>query len=104
MYEFESFPIFFGCVDTPYEQDLYATMRWEIDPESGVIQLSRLIPLEILYQDQHLDGVGQIWAQYYQDFATYILEQKLTKIVEIGGGKGILAHNVLANDKDPYYN
>ena len=100
LYEFENFPLFCGCVDTPSEKDLSATMRWEIDPESGTIQLSRLIPSEILYQEQHLDGVGQTWAQYYQDFATYILDQKLAKIVEIGGGKGILAHKVLANDKD----
>jgi hypothetical protein len=87
LYEFENFPLFCGCVDTPSEKDLSATMRWEIDPESGTIQLSRLIPSEILYQEQHLDGVGQTWAQYYQDFATYILDQKLAKIVEIGGVK-----------------
>ena len=33
-----------------------------------------------------------------QDFA-YISEQKLTKIVEIGGGKVRLAHNVLENNE-----
>ena len=40
LYTFKDFPVFFGCVDTPIEDDLVADMGWYIDPESGVIQLT----------------------------------------------------------------
>ena len=100
LYKFENFPLFFGCVNTPKDEDLLADMCWEIDKASGVIQLSRLIPLHILYSEQHVDGVGKTWERYYSNFANYISKQNLHKVCEIGGGKGKLAKNVLQNDTD----
>lgn len=103
LFEIDNFPLFCGCVDTPLEEDLFGSMRWEIDPESGVIQLSQLVPLEILYSEQHLDGVGQTWARYYKEFAAYITKQYPTKVLEIGGGQGVLAQMTLANDKNMHW-
>ena len=79
LYKFKNFPLFFGCVDTPKDKDLLADMCWEIDKTSGVIQLSRLIPLHILYSEQHVDGVGKTWESYYSNFANYISKQNLHK-------------------------
>lgn len=31
LYKFKDFAVFFGCVDTPKDRDLFADMRWEID-------------------------------------------------------------------------
>ena len=100
LYKFKDFPLFFGCVDTSKDQDLLADMCWEIDRTCGIIQLSRLIPLDILYSEQHVDGVGKTWERYYSNFAKYISTQHLQKVCEIGGGKGKLAKNVLQNDTD----
>ncbi len=86
------FPIFFGCVDTPKESDLVADMTWGIDPTSGAIQLTRLVPLEILYQEQHVDGTGPTWEKYYDDFADYVIQNNPKRVLEIGGGSGQLAH------------
>lgn len=91
LYTFKDFPVFFGCVTHPVKQDLRAEMSWAICPETGVIQLDKLIPLKILYQEQHVDGTGPTWAQYYRDLADYIARQHPKDILEIGGGRGALA-------------
>lgn len=91
LYTFKDFPVFFGCVDHEQKNDLKADMSWAICPESGVIQLDKLIPLEVLYQEQHVDGTGPTWEQYYHDFADYIKKQPSKNILEIGGGAGKLA-------------
>ncbi len=90
LYTYPNFPVFFGCVDSPAAEDVRADMSWAIDPETGVIQLDQLIPLEILYQSQHVDGTGPTWKQYYQDLADYICAQQPTDVMEIGGGMGEL--------------
>lgn len=97
LYTFHQFPVFFGCVDHPMAQDIRADMRWMICPESGIIQLDQLIPLEILYQAQHVDATGQTWAAHNTEFADYINAQTGPKqrIMEIGGGAGKLAQLVL---------
>lgn len=94
LYVFENFPVFFGCVDSDMEDDLFADMVWAIDKDSGVIQLTKLIPLDVLYQEQHVDGCGPTWKQYYEDFANYLLRNKINSWFEIGGGMGELANLV----------
>lgn len=97
LYSMKNFPVFFGCVETPEEKDLFFDMDWSIDPETGVIQLNKLIPVDILYQMQHADGYGPTWHQYYIDFSSYIKKQAPNFVVEIGGGTGILA-KIATND------
>ncbi len=97
LYSFKDFPVFFGCVETPKSNDMVADMDWSIDPETGVVQLTKLIPLDILYQEQHVDGCGPTWQQYYKDFADYISKQKPETILEIGGGMGALADKAIEN-------
>ncbi len=99
LYSFKDFPVFFGCVDSPEANDLTADMDWAIDPETGTIQLTRLIPLEVLYQEQHVDGCGPTWKKYYEDLADYISKQKPKSVLEIGGGQGALAE--LVTNRDP---
>lgn len=91
LYTFKDFPVFFGCVDTDTKEDIRSDMRWTIDPETGVIQLDKLIPSEILYQAQHVDGTGQTWNQYYNDLSNFIKHEGGANILEIGGGQGRLA-------------
>ncbi len=95
LHTFENFPVFFGTVDHPSPEDLHAEMPWAIDPETGVIQLTKLIPLEILYSEQHVDGCGPTWKKYYEDFADYILARGPGSVAEIGGGSGLLARTAL---------
>jgi SAM-dependent methyltransferase len=94
IHKFENFPVFFGCTDLSKENDLVADMIWGIDSKCGAIQLTKLVPLEILYQEQHVDGTGATWNKYYEDFAKFIHYQNPNNVLEIGGGSGQLAQNV----------
>ena len=98
IHKFQNFPVFFGCTDSSKENDLVTDMIWGIDPKCGAIQLTKLVPLEILYQEQHVDGTGPTWNKYYEDFATFIEYQKPKNVLEIGGGSGQLAQNVTKNN------
>ena len=98
IHKFHNFPVFFGCTDLSKENDLVADMIWGIDPKCGAIQLTKLVPLEILYQEQHVDGTGPTWNKYYEDFSKFIEYQKPKNVLEIGGGSGQLAKNVTKNN------
>lgn len=92
------FPVFLGCTDKHPDQDLFADMKWYIDPETGIIQLTELIPPNILYQSQHVDGTGKVWEDYYNNFTEFILKQDPSKVLEIGGGQGRLAEKVVSKN------
>lgn len=100
LFLFKDFPVFFGCVSHDPKKDIKADMSWSICPESGVIQLDKLIPLEILYQSQHVDGTGPTWQQYYADFVNYLKEKSPKSILEIGGGAGALAEKFIESTED----
>ena len=103
LYTFKNFPVFMGCTNKPIENDLLADMNWEIDPDSGLIQLSKLIPLDILYMDQHMDATGKTWNDYNLALAKFIIENKVQNILEIGGGSGKLAKIILDLDNKLEY-
>lgn len=92
------FPVFFGCVDSKAEDDIFADMCWSIDKE-GVVQLSKLVPPEVLYQAQHVDGCGVTWEKYYLKFASFIYGHMGDNVLEIGGGQGRLAETVMSIKK-----
>ena len=92
LYKFEKFPVFMGCIKQPIERDISADMQWEISKGSGIIQLNPLLPLEILYPEEHGAGViGNMWMEHHQQFAKFIQEQSPKSVLEIGGGHGILS-------------
>lgn len=95
LYTFKDFPVFFGCTSEPKSKDITLDMVWEIDPETGIIQLSKLVPLDILYMEQHVDATGPTWDKYNHAFANYILEKRVGNVIEIGGGSGKIAKIVL---------
>lgn len=90
-----NYPVFFGCVDHLPGEDLYADMSWTICPQTGVIQLDKLVPPEILYQAQHMDGTGATWTEFYKNFAAYLKPKVGDQVIEIGGGNGKIAEEVV---------
>jgi 2-polyprenyl-3-methyl-5-hydroxy-6-metoxy-1,4-benzoquinol methylase len=100
LHTFKNFPVFFGCTSNPKEKDLTADMKWEIDPITGIIQLTELIPLDILYMEQHVDATGQTWSEYNNDFSEYVLKNKTGDVLEIGGGSGKIANIILSKDNN----
>lgn len=91
IYTFKDFPVFMGCTTEPPETDLRMDMSWAICPECGTIQLEKLVPLEILYQENHNEAVGGVWQEHHTQFAEFILEHGGENRLEIGGANGKVA-------------
>ena len=100
LYTHKNFPIFMGCTDKEIEKDLLVDMSWFIDPSCGFIQLTKLIPLDVLYMDQHMDATGATWARYNIALSEFIVKNFDGDILEIGGGSGKLANLILANSEN----
>lgn len=93
LYTFKDFPVFMGCVETPRDEDILADMIWDICKDTGFIQLRKLLPLEILYLNQHNDGVGSIWQNLYTTFAQFLYKYRPKNVLEIGGAHDHIARN-----------
>lgn len=100
LHTFPRFPVWMGCTDTPADADLRQDMRWVICEDCGTIQLAELIPLDILYAHSHNSGVvGGLWAKHHQAFADFVLRQSPQRVLEIGGGHGLLS--MLCHEQQP---
>lgn len=102
LYTFKDFPVFMGCVTSEKNEDLKSDMRWEISLDSGVIQLSSLIPIDIVYNQAHNSGlVGSVWMRHHTEFANFIIKRLPleAEVLEIGAQHGILADKILSESK-----
>ena len=48
-----NFPIFMGTVEHSNNDDMFEDMIWQIGKDTGMIQLKKLIPLDLLYESNH---------------------------------------------------
>jgi hypothetical protein len=75
LYTFKNFPVYMGCTDEPIDKDLKTDMIWCIGRSSGMIQLKKLVPLEVLYQKSHGAGeIGLLSHKFHKEFAHFIME------------------------------
>lgn len=90
--ELKGFPVFMGSVDSPASQDVTADMCWSISRKSGLVQLTKLIPLDILYSESHGSGdVGRLWDLHHKAFANFTADNATPQsVLEIGGAHGRL--------------
>lgn len=93
LYTFRDFPVFMGCTEKASSEDIKADMSFSICKDTGVIQLDKLLPLDLVYQSQHNDGIGKIWQDHYLAFSRFLDEFSPKKVLEIGG-----AHDFIAKD------
>lgn len=92
LHTFSEFPVFMGCLDQPREADLKEDMSWWISRETGLIQLKKLLPLDVLYPESHGSGaIGALWEKHHKDFASFLNKVSPSSVFEIGGAHGILA-------------
>lgn len=91
LYNFPNFPVFMGCLSQPENMDLKQDMSWWISRGSGLIQLKKLLPLDILYPESHGAGaVGALWEKHHRAFASFVNKTDPLSVLEIGGSHGIL--------------
>ena len=92
LHSLQHFPVFMGSVQHNKEEDLFAEMSWSISLDSGLIQLEKLLPLDVLYQSQTTtSAVGPLWIEHHKAFAEFIEKYASIGVLEIGGAHGILA-------------
>lgn len=103
LYTFKDFPVFLWCTEQKKSEDILADMCWSICPETWIIQLDKVLPLEILYQLPHNDGVWKTWENYYIAFAEYIKSQWVKNILEIWWGWWKVAKNFTKICEDSKY-
>ncbi|OGI17693.1 MAG: hypothetical protein A3J63_02785 [Candidatus Moranbacteria bacterium RIFCSPHIGHO2_02_FULL_40_12b] len=96
LYEFKKFPVFMGCVDNLDDKnDINVDMSFSICRDTGIIQLDELLPLDLIYQNQHNDGVGKIWQEHYVSFAKFLEKFNPKEVLEIGGANDFIANYYL---------
>ena len=97
---YEKFPVFIGCTDTPRAKDLLADMSFSICPDSGSIQLDRLIPLDVLYSEYHSEAIGGLWREHHEAFIAFFSKFAPKNVLEIGGSNCFMAERYLETAKD----
>jgi SAM-dependent methyltransferase len=97
VFEVPAFPIFNACTSAPKAQDIQADMIFDICKTCGCVQLRHLAPLSIVYGEAHSDGPGDLWANHYAQFASFISQRAEGLALEVGGGKGRVAQLCIAN-------
>lgn len=87
-----NFPVFMGTVLHDPTQDLRFDMAWSISADTGIIQLKKLLPLDVLYQSQTTtSAVGALWMEHHRSFADFVSQYTPIAVLELGGAHGILA-------------
>ncbi len=101
LYTLNNFPVFIGCTDHDRSEDLFFDMEWVISKSTGIIQLKKLLPLDLVYSGYHSEAVGGVWEKHHDKFADFITKHiEGTSIVEMGGSNGTLAERCLQRNNN----
>ena len=101
LHTIKNLAIYIGCTNKSQKKDIKEDMEVYISRSSGVIQLRKLLPLDVVYFEYHSEAVGKVWKKHFQEFSKFILKNnKSKKIIEIGGSNGHLAQVCLNLDKN----
>jgi hypothetical protein len=98
-FELKDFPIYMGVTTKESSEDVFFDQSWMICKYCKTIQLSKLLPLELLYPENHNAVIGHVWKTHHEKFRDFILEDEIASICEIGASHGYLAGIIL--DKVP---
>jgi SAM-dependent methyltransferase len=104
LYTLKKFPAYIGVTAKKREKDILADMAFYICPESGIIQLKKLLPPKIIYSGYHSEAIGGIWDEHHHKFADFIRKFQPQKVLEIGGSNAFLANLYLKRKKQTQWN
>lgn len=97
--QFKKFPVFIGATSQPKDKDVFADLSFSIDKDSGIIQLDKLLPPDIIYSEYHSEALGKVWEDHHKEFLKFISKAKISSVLEIGGSNGALAKAYIAKHK-----
>lgn len=100
LYTLKNFPVFIGCTDEKYGNDLFSDMIWDINVDSGVIQLQNPLALDVIYSGYHSEAIGRTWENHHKKFAKLVEKFSGKNVLEIGGSNGKLANDIISRKPD----
>jgi SAM-dependent methyltransferase len=90
------FPLLPVCVETPLTEDQFAPFSIGLCGNCGLITLLNVVDPAVLYEVFHSDGIGEVWNEHYETFASLIRKyHKSGRVVELGAGQGKLIKKLL---------
>ena len=93
-YTLNNFPIFMGVTTQPKEDDVSCDKIIGICSDCNCVQMKNLIPLEVLYENNHNSVVGKTWEKHHNEFCDFIRKYVKGTVVEIGGSNLVVANNL----------
>jgi len=101
LHTFNNCPASMACTIQDQNEDLVMDQIWDICQKTGLIQLRKIFPLEVVYQFSHNDGIGKVWENHDIAFLKFILNfNNLDSIFEIGAGAGRVGKLFLSENKN----
>ncbi len=91
---FNDFPTYMGVTNSAVENDAREDMIFSKCSTCSCVQLSNLIPLDILYSKPHNSAIGKMWDRHHYEFYQFIKSYAKGTIMEIGGGNLKLARHL----------
>ena len=91
IWEVNNFPLVIGCTDQASDKDVVASLSFGICQDTGIIQIQKVLPLEVVYSQYHSEALGEIWERHHREFANFISKYSPRAVFEIGGSDGRLA-------------
>ena len=84
-------PIFQGCLEPTDHVIRSESQTWISCEACGCCQLAHVPNSNFVYQAAHAESAGRLWLEHHAAFAEIVKEFAAPKVVEIGGGTGLLA-------------
>ena len=101
LHTFYDCPASMACTNQNIDKDLKMDQIWDICKITGLIQLRKVFPLDVVYQFPHNDGIGKVWETHDVEFSKFILGfSEINKVFEIGAGAGRVGKLFLSNNRD----
>jgi hypothetical protein len=92
-----------GCSEKSPIDDWKFDLEWKISRGSGMIQLGKLLPLDVLYPEAHGAGcIGGLWKKHHKALADFINMFDVNSVFEIGGAHGLLAKEFINLKRVPW--
>lgn len=101
--KFSKFPVYMGTHEKNNDYQ-FSDMVWVSCDNCGLVQLSKLVPLEIVYAKSHNTAIGKTWEKHHNTFSEFCNNFIYGSIAEVGGGNLYIANNICKNKNVIDYN
>ena len=102
IYKLKNVPVFMGTTKKKsIKSEKKENLNFYISRSSGSVQLNPILPLKVVYSDEHGSGrVGKTWENHHKEFSKFISKKCSDTIFEIGSGHFKLFENYMKIKKD----